>query len=151
MKWSRARRRYERQGRLVEADALRQAEASCLLDAEARAAKSRRRAEREKGLDQEYVTRFSAAIRKHFPSCPEGRQSEIADHACRKYSGRVGRSADAKALGAAAIKLAVRAHIRHRETRYDGLLARGVERLEARSLVSGEVAEVLARWQRAPG
>jgi hypothetical protein len=41
LKWSRARKRYERQGLLVEEQALNRAEADCLNDAEARA---RRRA-----------------------------------------------------------------------------------------------------------
>src|SRR4051812_16123273 len=43
LKWSRARRRYERQGLLVEEEALRRAEEECLADAEVRI----RRQERE--------------------------------------------------------------------------------------------------------
>ena len=37
LKWSRARKRYERQGLLVEAEALEQAEQECLADSEVRA------------------------------------------------------------------------------------------------------------------
>jgi hypothetical protein len=48
LKWSRARRRYERQGLLVEEAALDRAEAECLADGEARA----RRREREPAILQ---------------------------------------------------------------------------------------------------
>ncbi len=71
----------------------------------------------------------------------------IAEHACRKYSGCVGRSAAAKSLEEGAIRLAVAAHIRHTETPYDTLLASGCERHEARTKVQGMVAGVLATWQ----
>ncbi|MBW1803359.1 MAG: DUF2293 domain-containing protein, partial [Deltaproteobacteria bacterium] len=37
----------------------------------------------------------------------------IAEHACRKYSGRIGRTASAKSLDEEAAKLAIIAHIRH--------------------------------------
>ena len=36
LKWNRARKRYERQGLLVESEALEQAEKECLADAEVR-------------------------------------------------------------------------------------------------------------------
>jgi hypothetical protein len=150
LRWSRARKRYERQGLLVESAALEQAEISCLADADVRLAQSRRRAERELERDAAYVDQFARAIRAQYPSCPPGRESEIADHACRKYSGRVGRSADAKALEPLAIEMAVRAHVRHRETGYDRLLAQDLERDEARRLVGAEVDAVLREWQRKP-
>jgi hypothetical protein len=149
LKWSHARKRYERQGLLVEARALEAAEASCLADTEVRAARNLRRAERESELDHKYVAEFAKAIRQQYPSCPSGRESEIAEHACRKYSGRIGRTGDAKTLQPSAIELAVRAHVRHRETEYDLLLAQGCERHEARSRVSATVAEVLDQWQKA--
>jgi len=44
-----------------------------------------------------------------FPGCAVLEQQAFAEHACRKYSGRVGRSAAAKALEADAVDLAVRA------------------------------------------
>jgi hypothetical protein len=149
LKWSRARKRYERQGLLVETAALEQAEASCLAETEVRAARSLRRASREAEIDDEYVTEFAKAVRQQYPSCPSGRDSEIAEHACRKYSGRIGRTRDAKTLQPSAVELAVRAHVRHRETEYDVLLAHGCDRYEARSLVSATVAEIMHRWQNA--
>ena len=149
LKWSRARRRYERQGLLVESHALERAEVSCLGDAELRAIRSARRAEREAENDREYVARFSAEIRRRYPSCPVGRESEIAGHACRKYSGRVGRTKDAKASNPTMIDLAVRAHLRHRQTDYDRLLAQGYDRHDARARVLTEVEQVLEQWRQA--
>jgi hypothetical protein len=146
LKWSRARKRYERQGLLVEAQALDQAERDCLADSEARARRREREAARKTELDHQYLERFAARVREIFPQCPHGREAVIAEHACLKYSGRVGRSASAKSLDETAIRLAVIAHIRHVETKYDTLLASGYERREARAQVEAVVAQVLARW-----
>src|SRR5512133_2262873 len=147
LKWSRARKRYERQGLLVESAALEAAETACLEDAPARAAKARRRAEHALESDREYVQRFAAEIRRRYPECPEGRETCIAEHACRKYSSRIGRTAAAKSFDANAIDLAVRAHIRHAETEYDSLLARGVDRHDARAAISSVVDAVAERWR----
>ncbi len=148
LEWSRTRKRYERQGLLVEEAALARAEEECLADAEARERRREREAERRAREDQEYVARFAAAVRAQYPACPPGRARLIAEHACRKYSGRVGRSAAAKALAAEAVHLAVVAHVRHTETNYDELLSRGMERRLARAEVEDQVARVLARWAR---
>src|SRR6267378_2025339 len=51
LKFSRARRRYERQGLLVEESALELAEAECLADFEVRALRKGREAERRAELD----------------------------------------------------------------------------------------------------
>jgi hypothetical protein len=87
-------------------------------------------------------------VRELFPGCPAGRETAIAEHACLKYSGRIGRSAAGKTLDEEAVRLAVVAHIRHTQTRYDELLARGVERREARDQVEEEVSRVLAEWEK---
>lgn len=146
LEWSRARDRYERQGLLVEEAALAQAEQECLADADARERRREREAERRAEEDQEYVARFAAAVRELYPACPKGREQVIAEHACRKYSGRVGRSASAKRLDAETVRLAVIAHVRHAETGYDRLLSQGYERRDARAEVEGQVAGTLARW-----
>jgi hypothetical protein len=83
-----------------------------------------------------------------FPGCPIEEQRAIAEHACEKYSGRIGRSAAAKELLASAVDLAVRAHVRHVHTQYDELLARGVGREEARARVAARVADCVDTWQR---
>ena len=147
LKWSRARKRYERQGLLVEEPALQRAEQECLADAEVRARRRERETERRAGLDQEYVLRFAKGVRELFPHCPVGREQVIAEHACQKYSGRVGRSADAKSLDEEFIRLAVIAHIRHAETNYDELLSRGMDRWLAREQVEDRIDQVLEHWR----
>jgi hypothetical protein len=148
LKWSGTRRRYERQGLLVEEQALQRAEGECLNDAEARARRRDREAERRAELDAEFVARFAARIRQLYPGCPPDRVGQIASHACQKYSGRVGRSAAAKRLDDEAVQLAVVAHVRHDETHYDELLARGVERRDARDRIREDVDDVLSRWRK---
>ena len=147
LKFSRARRRYERQGLLVEEDALAQAEAECLADSEVRQRRNERARERRAELDEEFVREFGKRIRAIFPKCPKGREQTIAEHACLKYSGRVGRSAGAKSYEEEMIRLAVMAHVRHRETNYDSLLAKGWSRGEARSEVRDRVDAVLTDWR----
>ena len=147
LKWSRARKRYERQGLLVEEQALRRAEAECLNDAETRARRRKRETERRAGLDAEFVAQFAACVRQLYPGSPPDRPEQIALHACEKYSGRVGRSGAAKRLDEEAVRLAVVAHVRHVETRYDELLARGIDRRGARDRVREEVDRVVSRWE----
>jgi hypothetical protein len=149
LKWSRARKRYERQGLMVEEAGLAKAEEECLADSDVRERRREREAVRREELDHQYVERFGACVRELFPGCPPRREFEIARHACLKYSGRVGRSATAKSLDNEAVLLAVRAHIRHIETGYDKLLALGYNRQEARSLIRTSVDEVLDRWRKA--
>jgi hypothetical protein len=150
LKWSRARKRYERQGLLVTATALELAEQECLADHDLRARRQEREAERRAELDEEYVRRFAARVRELFPRCPVGRERVIAEHACRKYSGRVGRSAAAKSFDETAIRLAVVAHVRHAETNYDEYLARSGDREDARARVRERVDTVLDKWQGLP-
>lgn len=147
LKFSRARRRYERQGLLVEEDALALAEAECLADSEVRERRNERARERRAELDEEYVRQFAKRVRELFPKSPEGREQSIAEHACLKYSGRVGRSAGAKSLEEEMVRLAVMAHVRHRETNYDSLLAKGWFRGEARAHVRDRVEAVLETWR----
>ena len=147
LKWSRARKRYERQGLLVESTALEQAEQECLADSEVRARRREREAVRRAKLDRAYVKRFAARVRELYPGCPAGSEEEIAEHACLKFSGRIGRSAAAKDLDEEAVKLSVIAHIRHVETNYDDLLAKGYDRWEARGQVKGSVENVLLKWE----
>ena len=149
VKWSRARKRYERQGLLVENEAIEQAEIECKADTQQRELRRALAAVRRAELDEEYIDRFAIRVRELYPACPAGREKVVAEHACRKYSGRVGRSAAAKELDENAVRLAVTAHIRHQETDYDELLFEGLDRSQARERVRGLVAGVLERWQKA--
>ena len=151
LKWSRARKQCERQGVLVEEEALARAEAECLSDADARERRREREAGRRAELDKSYVALFAARVRELFPAMPPGRETEIAEHACRKYSGRVGRCAAAKALDAEAVRLAVVAHVRHRETDYDEIMAFSWDRQDARRRVAAKVDEVLDAWEGTAG
>ena len=147
LKWSRARKRYERQGLLVEEQGLQKAEQECLADRESRARRREREAARRGELDSDYVKRFASRVRELFPRCPTGREFAIAEHACLKYSGRIGRSGAARTLEAKAVRLAVLAHIRHTETGYDGLLASGHDRWDARAQVESAALDVLSDWK----
>ena len=147
LKWSRARKHYERQGLLVEEEAIIRAEAECESDAGQREIRRAMAADRRAELDQGYLALFAARVRDLYPACPAGRERIIAEHACRKYSGRVGRSAAAKELDDVAVELAVIAHIRHRESSYDQLLLAGSERRQARDEVRGQIEKVLAQWR----
>ena len=83
LKFSRARRRYERQGLLVEEQALQQAETECLADNEIRARRAERERIRREDFDQQYIQAFAHRIRELFPHCPAGRDQQITEHACR--------------------------------------------------------------------
>jgi hypothetical protein len=147
LKWSKARKRYERQGLLVENAAIELAERECKADEDTRKLRRSRAAIRRAELDEEYIKSFATRVRELYPNCPIGREEMIAEHACRKYSGRVGRSAAAKELDKEAVYLAVAAHIRHQETNYDELLLAGFERWGAREQVHAQVSHVLDVWQ----
>ena len=53
----------------------------------------------------------------------------------------------AKRFDEEAVRLAVVAHIRHTETEYDTLLAKGYDRWDAREKVTEQVDRVLSRWR----
>lgn len=125
VQFSRARKRNERRGSLVEPEALERAEAECREDSERREAQRARRRVRDEA-------------------------AAVARRACEKHSGRVGRSAAAKAFDTKAIMLAVRAHVRHQHTTYDELLAAGHKPFEARPLVAATIDAFLARWRGEP-
>lgn len=147
VKWSRARRRQERQGVLVEPQALEQARLQSAADEHQRQKRRARAATRRELQDQQYTSDFATAIRARYPASPPGIERPIAEHACAKYSGRVGRTAAAKELDAEMIHRAVVAHIRHANTRYDRLIASGVSRNEARELVRTLIDETLSCWR----
>ncbi len=148
VRFSRSRRRYERQGVLVDEAALERGEAECLADAEARA--RRRERERARRAEQDLVFQVELAqeIVRIYPGCPPGRAKAIARHAGSRGSGRVGRSAAGRALESGAIELAVAAAVRHEDTSYDELLMSGADRAEARERVRDEVGRVLDAWRQ---
>jgi hypothetical protein len=148
VRFSRPRQRYERQGILVEEDALERAEQECLADEEARARRRERDSSRRAESDVELQARMAVEIRRLFPRCPAERAEAIARHAAQRGSGRVGRTAAGRALGRDALELAVLASVRHHDTGYDALLMSGVDRATARDRVRDQVNAVLDRWRQ---
>ena len=148
VRFSRGRRRYERQGILVEEAALEHAEEQCLADEDVRERRRGRDRERRANEDVEFQARMAEEIGRLFPSCPADRAGEIARHAGARGSGRVGRSAAGRALDPDAVTRAVVASVRHADTRYDELLMSGVPRQDARDRVRSDIDRVLDAWRR---
>jgi hypothetical protein len=146
VRFARARGRYERQGILVEPEAIEKAEADCLSDEDLRLARREREAVRRNESDKKLAIEMAHSIRRLYPGCPADEAEKIALHTAERGSGRVGRSAAGRDLEERALELAVTAWVRHRKTNYDELLSRGVERSEARAMVSDKIQETLARW-----
>jgi hypothetical protein len=146
VRWSRTRKRYERQGLLVENAALELAEQQCLADEDARMRRRERERERRAAADDELQAAMIREIRRLFPRCPADRAEAIARHTSLRGSGRVGRSAAGRSLDEEALTLAVVASIRHEDTDYDSLLMSGFDRAEARDQIRPAVVRVLASW-----
>lgn len=146
--FNRRRKVYQRLGILVEEAALSAAEERCLADEEVRLRRRDRDRVRRAEQDVEFQAGMAAEIARLFPSCPAGRAREIAAHAGQRGSGRVGRSAAARALDENAITLAVIASIRHLDTDYDRLLMSGVPRMEARDRIRDGIEAKLAEFRR---
>jgi len=147
VRFSRSRKRYERQGVLVEEAALESAEAQCLADEDARRRRRERDQQRRVDQDLAFQARLADAVVRLFPGCPSQRAEAIARHAGTRGSGRVGRSAAGRALDEQAIRLAVVASLRHQETDYDALLMAGVPRTDAREQVQPDIDRALAAWR----
>jgi hypothetical protein len=150
VRFSRSRKRYERQGILVEEGALERAERECLADEEARARRREREAARRAEADLVLQANVAREIERLFPGCPGERAQAIARHTGARGSGRVGRTTAGRALDSEAIALAVAASVRHLDTRYDELLMSGMSRAEARERVRPEVEWILDRWRLPP-
>jgi hypothetical protein len=146
VRFSRNRRRYERQGVLVEAAALAAAEEQCLGDEEARLRRRDRDRVRRAEADLDLQARMADRIGQLFPGCPPKRAEAIARHTGERGSGRVGRSAAGRSLDDEALRRAVVASVRHEDTEYDALLMAGVPWAEARERIRAAVDHVVAGW-----
>lgn len=146
LRFSRSRKRYERQGLLVTPEALSRAEQECAGDAGERALRWQRDAGRRLEADQDLVAALTQGIMERYPSCSAEEAHRIAAHTAQRGSGRIGRSAGGRVLDPRALDLAVIAWIRHQHTDYDTLLMRGADRLSARQAIQPEIESVLSRW-----
>ena len=149
VRFSRTRGRYERQGILVDEDALGRAEEECKADAPERAQQRAWAAAAREAQDEKLVKQMTNRIRELFPGCPADEARSIASHTVTRGSGRVGRTAAGRALNNEALTWAVAAAVRHTHTRYDKLLAENLDRTAARAAVTDRVEEILGEW-RAP-
>jgi len=148
VRFSRSRKRYERQGILVDETALEKAEQECVQDADERAAARVQAAVQRSEQDRKLVSQMIKLIAELFPGSPAAEVKAIAEHTAVRGSGRVGRSEAGRNLNEKALTLAVGAAVRHNHTRYDELLASGVDRADARQQIAGKVEEVLAKWRK---
>ncbi|MCG5214268.1 DUF2293 domain-containing protein [Streptosporangium sp. KLBMP 9127] len=147
VQFNRRRKVYQRQGVLIEEAALAQAEEQCLADEEVRQRRRDRDRERRADQDVEFQARMAAEILRLFPGIDAARADSIAAHAAVRGSGRVGRTAAARALDENAITLAVIASIRHLDTDYDRLLMSGVPRMTARDQIRPTIDRILERFR----
>ncbi|WP_129662723.1 DUF2293 domain-containing protein [Phytoactinopolyspora endophytica] len=150
IRWARSRKRYERQGILVEESALAHAEEQCLADADLRERRRERDRERRQHEDVEFQAQLAAEILRLYPACPPDRAEAIARHAGTRGSGRVGRSAAGRTFDQRAVTLAVVASVRHTDTDYDTLLMAGMPREDARDRVATAIDHKLHEWQQTP-
>jgi hypothetical protein len=147
LEWNQRRKRHERKGQYVEAEAIEKAKAECAADEAKRAIKNEKAAKVREVQDKAYILAFGKAIRAYYPNCPPQREYEIAAHACEKHSGRVGRTANAKQFDSKMIELAVVAHIRHAETTYDNEFGKGKIKREIRAELNPTIRKILAGWR----
>jgi hypothetical protein len=147
VRFSRTRKRYERQGILVETSALEKAEQECAEDADERAAGRAREAVRRREEDRKLVARMAKQIGVLFPGCPPLELAAMAEHTALRGSGRVGRTESGRNLEERALTAAVVAAVRHKHTEYDKLLAQGIDRAAARESVGDKIDEILAVWR----
>lgn len=146
LRFSRSRKRYERQGILVTSASIDAAEEQCAADADSRALRRERDAERRAGDDEVLIEEMTKLIRAEYPRCPKHEARAIATHTAQRGSGRVGRSAAGRELQTEAISLAVAAWVRHQHTNYDQHLMQGIERHEARAMIRADQQQVIAKW-----
>ena len=148
VRFSKSRGRYERQGILVEDAALERAERECSLDADPRATARARAAALRREQDRELIARMTRQMLILFPGCPPDEASEIARHTAARGSGRIGRTAAGRNLEEEALAAAIAAAVRHQHTKYDTLLAAGLDRVLARQQVADQVQAILGAWRK---
>lgn len=104
---------------------------------------SARRAAVEK-RDVSFLESVATELETQFPEIPEKEKTLALKHGFKKHSGRVGRSGTIPL--SRKVLLAIIAHVRHRHTKYDALLASGVERTAARRAVNRKIECVMRDW-----
>lgn len=95
--------------------------------------------------DTKFISQGRKLLREQFPLMPEESLEVILGHSFLKGSGRVGRTSTKTDKRKAT--LAVEAHIRHKLTPYEDLLASGKSREKARESVWPSVQAIKKAWE----
>lgn len=103
------------------------------------------RASAVQARDTRFISQGRQLLREQFPLMPEASLEVILGHSFLKGSGRVGRTTTTTDKRKAA--LAVEAHIRHKHTPYESLLASGKSREKARESVWPSVQAIKKAWE----
>lgn len=103
------------------------------------------RAKAVQARDAKYLSHSEDLLRTLFPMMPDETVNTILNHSFLKGSGRVGRTATTGDKRKAT--LAVEAHIRHKHTPYESLLAAGTDRKDAREIVWPDIQATKKKWQ----
>ena len=148
LKWSTSRKRFERQGVLIEEEGLEKAQEECDKDADKRTERRKKDVLRRRKEDEVFAEEMTVKILDMYPSIPPEEAEMIAEHTTERGSRRVGRTSAAKELDEGAIDLAVRAHIRHRHTGYDEFLAECQDRQLAREELRDLIDNIQSEWSR---
>lgn len=102
-----------------------------------------------KKRDAASIDAAAAELEEQFPKMPEKEKVLVLKHGFRKHSGRVGRTGTISLPRK--VLLAVIAHVRHRHTTYDSLLARGMKRNVARKVVNRKIEKIMRDWDYVEG
>ncbi|KAJ4293547.1 hypothetical protein N0V90_008830 [Kalmusia sp. IMI 367209] len=94
--------------------------------------------------DSALIRAAAAEVNAQFPTIPEHDREKILKHGFEKHSGRVGRTGQVPLPRK--VLLAVIAHIRHKHTKYDQLLAGGVDKDAARKVIQKQLRVTLKQW-----
>ncbi|KAJ4993428.1 hypothetical protein SVAN01_00976 [Stagonosporopsis vannaccii] len=94
--------------------------------------------------DVAFLDSAATELDAQFPEMPETERAHALKHSFKKHSGRVGRTGTIPLPRK--VVLAIVAHVRHRHTKYDTLLAGGVERTAARKAVNRKIECVMRHW-----
>lgn len=113
------------------------------VQALARETLSARRAATE-DRDAAFIRKAETELDNLFPNVPKSEGELILKRAFRKHSRRVGRSGQLE--WPRKVQLAVIAHIRHKHTEYDTLLKNGMDRDDARTVVTKKIQDTLRQW-----
>ena len=147
VRFSRTRKRYERQGLLVESTALRRAEEECFREEELAERRRHDDLDRNSVYTDALVAALTAKIRAELPGCPEDNASAIAELAAYRTGKRIGRTAREPDLKTEELLEVEFSWIRIHHTEYDEYRMLGTERGLACEAVRDEANRVFREWQ----